>query len=303
MVDKNRVFLEGLQHRRSMAVRLISMCALLSVSVGSHISQSAGLFTATRIGPQVSISTWTACSPDAYRLAVLGTTPQAYLRMTPTGLLERSVGSNTSDWTWTAAPTTTPGALGCDSNLATILSASAWLSSEHRVWTLGDTVSFSYALWFKANVGTQGVLFSSASGVASSGATSRADRALWIAPNGVLSVSVTDGPVTKWISTPGTVADGKWHFAVVTMQSGDSGATRGTRLYLDGAQVAYDSQMRKGLPPTSTESWRAGPATLPTAVGTLAPTSAFTGALDEIAVWDKVVTDAQISSIWAARNG
>lgn len=291
------------QGRCSVRVRLASVCALLSVSVGSHIHQSVALFTATQSGPQVSISTWTACSADAYRLAVLATSPQAYLRMTPTGVVESSIGSDLQAWTWTAAPTTTPGALRCDSNAATVLSSSAWLSSEHRVWTLGDTVSFSYALWFKAAVGTQGVLFSSAAGLASSGATSRADRALWIAPNGLLSVSVTDGPVTKWISTPSTVADGNWHFAVVTMQSGDSGATRGTRLYLDGTQVAFDSQMRKGLSPTSTESWRAGPAALPTAVGTLTPTNAFTGALDEIAVWDKVVTDVQIASIWAARNG
>lgn len=288
---------------RVMTARLTAMCALLSVCASPHMNQSAALFTTKQTGPQVSISAWTSCSADAYRLAVLATAPQAYLRMTPTGLLESSIGSATSAWSWTAAPTSTPGALPCDSNAAVMVSATAWLSSEHRVWTIGDTVSFSYALWFKANSGTQGVLFSSVAGLASSGGTSRADRALWIAPSGLLSVSVTDGPVTKWISTAGTVADGQWHLAVVTMQAGDSGATRGTRLYLDGAQVAYDSQMRKGLPPTSTESWRAGPAALPSAVGALNPTSAFVGALDEIVVWDKVISDAQVAAIWAARNG
>ena len=116
-------------------------------------------------------------------------------------------------------------------------------------------------------------------------------------------MAVTDGPGTKWISSAGSVADGAWHLAIVTMQAGASGASRGTRLYLDGTQIAYDSQMRKGLSPTTTESWRAGPATVAAAVGALAPTAAFVGSLDEIAVWDKVLTYAEIASIWAARNG
>ena len=183
------------------------------------------------------------------------------------------------------------------------MSGSAWLSSEHKLWTIDDTVSFSYALWFQASAGAQGVLFCSAAGLASSGATSRADRVLWIAPSGLLSVAVTDGRVTKWISSAGSVAGGAWHLAIVTMQAGASGASRGTRLYLDGTQIDYDSQMRKGLSPTTTESWRAGPATVAAAVGALAPTAAFVGSLDEIAVWDKVLTDAEIASIWAARNG
>ena len=64
-----------------------------------------------------------------------------------------------------------------------------------------------------------------------------------------------------------------------------------------------ESQMRKGLPPTAAESWRVGPAVMASAVGTLAPTAAFTGPIDEVAVWDKLLTDAQISSFWSARNG
>ncbi|MBU6213530.1 MAG: hypothetical protein KGP01_03695, partial [Actinomycetales bacterium] len=238
-----------------------------------------------------------------YRDAVLATTPQAYLRMSPTGASEPSLGSVAAAWTWTASPQSTSGALGCDPNPAAVLSASVWLSSEHGVFVAADTVTYSYALWFKAASGSQGVLFSSAAGLLSSGAASRADRVLWIAPSGVLAVAVTDGPVTKSITSPAAVTDGAWHLAVVTMQTADSGATRGTRLYLDGAQVAFESQMRKGLPPTATESWRVGPATVASAVGSLAPTAAFAGPVDEVAVWDKLLTDAQVTSLWSARNG
>ena len=286
-----------------MRFRLALVAILMSGLLGPHIDPTSGLSTASKTGPQISISTWSGCRVNAYRDAVLATSPQAYLRMTPTGTREPSLGSVTTAWKWAAAPASSAGALGCDPNPAAVISASAWLSSEHAVFVAGDTVTYSYALWFKAAAGSQGVLFSSAAGLLSSGAGSRADRVLWIAPSGVLAAAVTDGPVTKWITSAAAVTDSTWHLAVVTMQTADSGATRGTRLYLDGVQVAFESQMRKGLPPTATESWRAGPAAVASAVGTLAPTTAFTGPVDEIAVWDKLLTDAQISSFWSTRNG
>lgn len=285
--------------KRSMALGLLC----LIIAAVPHVKTSSALLTATKVGPNIAISTWTGCRANVYRDAVLATSPLSYLRMSPVGSSEPSLGTLNKSWFWTNVPGSTAGAIACDAKAAVVMSATQWLSSEHVVWILGDTVSFSYALWFKAGATSQGVLFSSAAGLLASGATSRADRALWISPDGLLSFALSDGPVTKWVSTATAVTDNRWHFAVVTMRANDSGSTRGSRLYLDGVQVAYDSQMRKGLSPTAAESWRAGPAALATAVGTLAPKAAFDGALDEIAVWDGVLSDAQIATIWAARNG
>jgi Concanavalin A-like lectin/glucanases superfamily len=284
--------------------RALLVCALVALAgVPQSARDSSAVLTDVAVGPNVEISAWTACGVNVYRDAVLATSPQAYLRMIGSGTSEASLGRVSSAWTWTLAPTLAPSALGCDANASASMSATRWVSSEHRVYVASDSAPFSYALWFKASAGTQGVLFSSAAGRISDGSNVRGDRALWITPTGRLAVAVSDGPSTRTITSPSAVTDGSWHFVVVTLQPNDSGTVRGTRLYLDGPQVAFGSAMRKGLPPTAKESWRAGPATLDTDVGTLAPASTFAGTIDEVAVWDVTLTDAQIATIWAARNG
>ena len=284
--------------------RTLLVCALVTFAgVPQSARDSSAVLTDVAVGPSVEISAWTTCGVNVYRDAVLAKSPQAYLRMVGSGTSEASVGSVSLAWTWTLAPTLAPSALSCDANQSASISATRWLSSEHRVYVASDSAPFSYALWFKASAGARGVLFSSAAGRISSGSNVRGDRALWITPTGLLAVVVSDGPSTRTITSPSVVTDGSWHFAVVTLQSNESGTARGTRLYLDGPQVAFGSGMRKGLVPAANESWRVGPATLDTNVGTLAPTTNFAGTIDEVAVWDVTLTDAQIASIWAARNG
>ena len=283
---------------RAFGLGLLMLCLALPQG-----TSSAALLTDVSVGPAVTVSAWTGCVANRYRDAVLATNPESYLRMVGPTVSEANIAPAGAAWTWTATPSLTGGALSCDSNQATNISASTWLSSEHLSFIASDSAAFSYAFWFKAAAGTQGVLFSTVAGPLSTGAGSRADRAAWITPTGLLGVVMSDGPNTRWVTTSSAVTDGQWHLAVVTLQVTDVGAGRGTRLYIDGAQVAYGSQMRKGLVPTATESWRVGPAALSVDVGALRPTTAFTGAVDEVAVWSQTLTSAQVSTLWAARAG
>lgn len=277
---------------------MLSLC--LSLPMGSS---STALLTDVASSSAITVSAWTGCLAARYRDEVLATGPEAYLRMVGPAATEANSGSSGSAWSWTATPVIGTGALSCDSNRAATVSLTTWLSSEHTNFIASESTPFSYAFWVKAAPGSQGVLFSSVAERLSTGITSRADRATWITPTGLLGVVLSDGPSTRWVTSANSITDGQWHFIVVTLQVTDTGSGRGTRLYIDGTQVAFGSQMRKGLAPTANESWRVGPATLSADLANLRPTEAFTGQVDEVAVWSSTLTSANVTSLWAARAG
>ena len=284
--------------RRACSIGIVVPCLALPVG-----TSSSALLTDSATGSQVTVTTWSGCAVNRYRDSVLATGPESYLRMATPTTTETNTGVAGGVWTWTSSPNVVSGALGCDLNQAAAVTGSTWLSSEHLTFIAADSAAFSYSFWFKASPGSQGVLFSSTAGTLVSGASARGDRAVWLTPTGLLGVVMSDGPSTRWITSATAVTDDQWHFVVVTLQVTDIGAGRGTRLYLDGSQVAFGSQMRKGLVPATTESWRLGPATLSADLGALRPASVFAGAVDEVAVWAQTLSAAQVSSMWAARNG
>jgi hypothetical protein len=110
------------------------------------------------------------------------------------------------------------------------------------------------------------------------------------------------GAVT--ISSPSALNDGAWHMAAASLGAG------GMRLYIDGAQVGTNANAAGAM----TTGWfRAGCGNLAgwgaSWTGANNPTSStnptqdrpFAGSLDEISIWQSVLTPAQISSLWAAR--
>ena len=223
--------------------------------------------------------------------------------MQPSGLLEPDVSASGGSWVWTASPTSVAGAITCGSNPGAGVTSATVLSSEGADAVAAESAPFSYALWVKAAAGASGVVFSSAAGLAASGPAARADRALFLRSNGTLAVALSDGPVTLSLTTTTLITDGQWHLVVVALKINDIGSTRGTRIYIDGVMAGYESRMRKGFAPATGESWRLGPATLDAQVGTLIPTGNFSGSVDEISVWNRTLTDAEVSALWAARAG
>lgn len=240
-----------------------------------------GLFTSTVTQTALNITAWSGCTPALYQQQVSATNPIAYLRMQPTLLTESDIGTSGGDWKWSSAPTSAAGALTCDTNPAVEVTSSKVLSSEGADAVTVDSVPFSYALWIKAAAGAEGVVFSSAAGLTSSGASVRADRALFLRSNGTLAVGMADGPQTTALTSTKVIADNTWHFVVVTLKVNDVGNGRGLRLYIDGTQDSYSNTMRKGAAPAANESWRLGPATLDSQLGALIPSGTFAGSIDE----------------------
>ena len=105
------------------------------------------------------------------------------------------------------------------------------------------------------------------------------------------------------ISSPTALNNGAWHMAAATMGVG------GMALWIDGVQVATNANTTG----ESTTGWfRAGCGNLggwgASWAGANNPTTAtnptqnrpFAGSLDEISVWQSVLTNAQIASLWGA---
>ena len=284
--------------RRLLGAALAVAAVTLVADIPVH-----GLFTSKVTQTALNITAWSGCTPALYQQQASASNPIAYLRMQPTLLTEPDIGTSGGYWNWSSAPISAAGALTCDRNPAVAVTSSTVLSSEGTDAVTADSVPFSYALWIKAAAAANGVVFSSAAGLTSSGAGVRADRALFLRSDGTLAVGMADGPVTAALTSTNVIADNTWHFVVVTLKVNDVGNSRGLRLYIDGTQRSYSNTMRKGAAPAVNESWRLGPATLDSQLGALIPSGTFAGFIDDLAVWNRTITDAEIANIWASRTG
>jgi hypothetical protein len=115
------------------------------------------------------------------------------------------------------------------------------------------------------------------------GNTPAHDRRLFLDTAGHVVAGTSSG-ISGMVASPATYFDGAWHHAVVTVSPGT-----GTGLYLDGVRVAsgpYDA------PANFAGYWRWGGDTWDASW----PTDYFEyGGLDEVAVYDTVLSDQQVS--------
>lgn len=108
---------------------------------------------------------------------------------------------------------------------------------------------------------------------------------------GKLSFQLGDGQATlNHVSITSPVSDGKWHHAAVTI---DRKNKTGGKLYVDGIQIfTFDPTNRSG-PITNTASLLIGQRNLSSA-------TQFEGQIDEVEIFNRVLLDTEISSIFAA---
>ena len=89
------------------------------------------------------------------------------------------------------------------------------------------------------------------------------------------------------VTSTNTYSDGNWHYAVATY---DGSST--LRLYIDGVSVA--SKATSGaIPDTGTQPLRVG-------ANSLSPNGYFTGAADEVRVWNRAVSSSEVSSQYSS---
>ena len=97
--------------------------------------------------------------------------------------------------------------------------------------------------------------------------------------------------LTNIVTSTNTYSDGAWHYAVVT----NDGST--VRLYIDGVQVATKSTSAASPESSGTKPVRVGANSRVTPPGDF-----FTGAVDEVRVWNDDLTSQQVADASAGTS-
>ena len=132
-------------------------------------------------------------------------------------------------------------------------------------------------------------------GNSTSGNSTKMDRQIYLTNSGQVVFGVKPNANRLVVSSPGTYRDGKWHHAVATL------STDGMKLYVDGALVGQRADVTKGEH-LNQGYWRIGGDALTSWPS--APLSGFlAGTLDEVAVYKRALTAAEVSAHYAAGKG
>ncbi|MDA3806205.1 LamG domain-containing protein [Clavibacter sp. CT19] len=145
-----------------------------------------------------------------------------------------------------------------------------------------NPTTFSLELWFRTTVrGGRLIGF----GDSPAGMSMLFDRHLYITTTGRLAFGIVGPGGQQVIQSPGPVADGAWHHAVVTVSP-----STGSALHLDGVQVAANAQARATQ--ATTGYWRLGWDNLATWSGS--GQYHFVGSMRFAAVYSVVLTPEQV---------
>lgn len=148
---------------------------------------------------------------------------------------------------------------------------------------------FTVEAWFRTTVPRGRII---GFGNAVTGVSTQRDRHVYMRTDGRLTFGVYPGAFRS-ITSPGRYDDGRWHHVAASLTAAP-GSNVGMRLYMDGVEVAGDPAT------TTAESydgyWRAGFDRLSSwpGAGTTDADYYVSGGLDEVAVYDKALTAAQI---------
>ena len=149
--------------------------------------------------------------------------------------------------------------------------------------------AYSIELWFRTTSATRSYLagFEDDRDATWSPLGTEADRVVTMESSGRLTFGAWHNR-SQAITTAASYNDGAWHHLVVT-----SPANRATTIYVDGVAVASGTTSHVG---NYTGFWRVGQGS--TGVSGAA---AFTGELDNIAIYHSTLPAARVAAHWAAR--
>jgi RHS repeat-associated protein len=233
--------------------------------------------------------------------AVLDGGPRDYWQLgeasgSTTAADEVDVNLGTTDGTYHNVTLGVPGPLGGSSETAGSFNGStSYVSVPNDLIT--DSTDVSVGLWFKAASSTaDGVLFSYDTDAVtnSSGSAAHHVPLLYIGTNGELYGEFHNGS-TAPIHTSTSVADGNWHYAVITASSTTQS------LYLDGTQVGSPlsgqvSQLDMAADTVGAGFWNGWPEG--SSAASTAP-SYFDGDIGQVAVYPRPLPAAAIASQYA----
>ena len=154
--------------------------------------------------------------------------------------------------------------------------------------------TLSEEVWFKTSSTTGGKLVGL--GNKQTGASTQYDRHLYMTDEGRLLFGTYSGGY-QTITSPSTYRDNQWHHAVATLSP--TGTYKGTRLYVDGKQVAANASYTDAEPGTNlyvrvgydaiSGSWSGSPTN-----------GFFKGSLADVALYPSALTPAQVKAHYDA---
>jgi RHS repeat-associated protein len=239
---------------------------------------------------------YTSGSGSHYWSSVQDADPRVYYQLgeasgtTAADEVDSNLG--TTDGTYANVTLGATGPLaGTSATAASFNGTSSYVSLPNDL--VSDSTDVSVGLWFKASSGQDGVLFSyDADAITNSSGSSVARQpALYIGTNGELYGEFWTGSIEP-IHTSTSVADGEWHYAVITADS-DSQS-----LYLDGAQVGSTltgeiNQQDNVVDTIGAGFWNSWPEVTST------DASYFSGDISQVAVYAQPLSAARIASQYA----
>lgn len=207
------------------------------------------------------------------------------------------MGSTAADWAGSNPPTasswvsnTAGGVVGATSTSATQFGGSS-LSRYSTTNTVPTPTTFSTELWFKTSTNRGGKLIGY--GNQRSSDSGSYDRHVYMLNNGRLAFGVYNGS-TQVITSPSSYNDNQWHQVVSSL------GEDGMKLYVDGTLVASNSSVTTAE--STTGYWRIGGDNLGSWPDR--PSSDyFSGAIDEVSVYQQPLTAAQVAAHNAAGRG
>ncbi|WP_104091171.1 PKD domain-containing protein [Arthrobacter sp. GMC3] len=246
----------------------------------------------TATSAQISVQIGNA-SASPYALGVLNDNPTLYWPLGGPASTAAADWAGSNDGTVGSGVGTTPaggGAITGDASPASTFNGTAngVIGTTAQVPT---SPTFSTELWFKTTTTSGGKLLGY--GSSSSGASSSYDRHVYMLNNGMLTFGTYPG-TTKTVTSGTAYNNGAWHYLVATQ------GPAGMVLYVDGQVVGSDPQ-------TTTAQdyggfWRVGGDNLNGWPNQ--PTSNyFNGTLGNFAVYNTVLTSAQVAAHYALGTG
>ena len=193
------------------------------------------------------------------------------------------VSGNANNGLATGGPTPATDRYGAANGAYSFNGSSQYLSTTAAVTS---PAVFSISLWFNTTTGGGKLI---GFGSNQTGGSTTYDRHLYMSASGQLYFGIYNGSFVT-INTSASYNDGNWHHVVVT----EGAAGVGTSLYVDGIMKASNTS----LVPTATYAgyWRIGYDALSTSLYPTASSNPyFTGTLDDIAVYNRVLTNGEIS--------
>ena len=258
---------------------------------GAH--QASAAFTARTVAGS---STWTVAKwgTDRYTGQVMADSPHVYYQVdeaSGTSMADGSGHGRTGTYAAVSAYRQPGALLGGAGYSVALAGGTGRLVSGGTAVT--DPTAFSLELWFRTSTTAGGKLIGFES---TRNATSPTyDRHVVMRPDGRLTYGSWTAPTVNALVTPTAYNDGAWHHLVVTARP--RGQQQESVVYVDGRAVASGTTTR-----TTAYAgwWRVGHGSLGTGAG-MPASAAFTGSIDQVAVYHSELSAARVASHWSAR--